>query len=518
MKPRKSDQFFWPLERPLSREAARSGVVALLSNLVQMVLGIGTTLVLVRILEPTEFGIFAVAWIVVQLTATVRDVGIATAVVNIEDISRERISGLFWSGQIVNLAVTLLILLIGPVLSHLYNMPELTQIMPALALASFFTGLASVHDGLLKRNFRFGVVAFKDIAAMAAGAIAAIAAGLEGLGVWALTAQQLALAAMRLAVCFAGTRWLPEPPLSSLRAASRDRALLQHGAFLSLAKCIDTLGASADRLILGLLVAPRTLGFYQQAVVWSDFPARTVYNPMYGVVVSAFSRKQSDDAGSYRAAFRQAVLVLYAICVPMLIYGAIQGELVILVLLGNQWTEAAPFFSILCVAMLFRLVVQASKWVYVSESRSGDQLVWTLAFVPSMIIAAVIGAAAGSASGVCVAILITYFLAAPIALWYCTRRSRLQRADLISPAFRPLVSSLVAAITVMLLAPHTSQLHSALELIVGTGVFAFFNAIGWATPGSDRSELRECLRHFSPRLAKLFDHIFTRAARSPQVP
>lgn len=483
-----------------------------------MVLGVGTTLVLVRILDPAEFGVFAVAWIVVQLTATVRDVGIATAVVNAEEISRERISGLFWSGQVVNLAVTILILLLGPVLARVYDMPVLAQIVPALALVSILTGLTSVHDGLLKRKFRFGIVAAKDIAAMAIGAIAAIAAGIEGLGVWALTAQQLAIAVTRLAVCIVGTGWSPEPPMKSLRVASRDRAMLQHGAFLSLSKCVDTIGASADRLILGTFVIPRTLGFYQQAVVWSDFPARTVYNPMYAVVVSAFSRKQSDNLEPYRAAFRQAVLLLYAVCVPMLIFGAIRGELVILVLLGDQWGDAAPYFSILCVAMLFRLVLQASKWVYLSESRSRDQLVWTLAFVPSLVFAAAIGAVVGSATGVCVAILCIHMIAAPLAMIICTRRSRLQRSDLIAPAFRPLVSSLLAAISVLLLAPQTAELPSALDLVVGVGLFAIFNMISWITPGDGRNELRECVRHFSPRLAGLFDHLFMRAARSPQVP
>lgn len=519
MSPKRSDQYFEAGERPIGRVAARSGIVALVSNQVQMALGIGTTLVLVRILIPEDFGVFAIAWVVVQLTATVRDVGISTAIVNAESITRERVSGIFWSGQIVNLVVMVVIALLGPVLARMYDMPKLTEIMPVIALASFLTGLTSVHDGLLKRRLRFGLVAAKDISGMALGASVAIIVGILGFGVWALVAQQLAIAAAGLVVCSAGTAWVPGPPAASLRAAANDRAMLRHGTFLSLSKCIATLGASADRLILGSLVPQRTLGLYQQAFVWSEFPSRQIYNPMLGVVVSAFSRKQNDHAHTYRAAFRQAVLILYAVCVPMLIFGAIRGELVIRVLLGSQWAESAPFFSILCLAMLFRLVVQASKWVYLAESRSGDQLVWTLAFVPSMILAVAIGAALGKAAGVCLALLIVHALAAPVAIWFSTHRSRLRPSDMISPANRPLIASVLAALPVLWLSqPGAHASSSVLALLTGVLVFVFFNAIAWVLPGAGREELRECVHHISPRLARSIDHSFGRAARSAQVP
>lgn len=516
---RHSDRYFEEGARPIGQVAARSGVVALVSNQVQMALGIGTTLVLVRILKPADFGVFAIAWVVVQLTATVRDVGISTAIVNAESITRERVSGIFWSGQIVNLAATVLIALLGPVLAHVYEMPKLTEIMPVIALASLLTGLTSVHDGLLKRSLRFGLVATKDITSMACGAAAAITVGLLGFGVWALAAQQLAIAAAGLVVCLACTAWVPEPPLRSLRAAAKDRSMLRHGTFLSLSKCISTLGASADRLILGSLVPQRTLGLYQQAFVWSEFPSRQIYNPMLGVVVSAFSRKQKDEASSYRAAFRQAVLILYAVCVPMLLFGAIRGELVIRVLLGSQWAESSPFFSILCLAMLFRLVVQASKWVYLAESRSGDQLIWTLTFVPSMILAVATGAMLGKASGVCLALLIVHAIAAPLAIWFSTRRSRLSPSDMVSPAIRPLTASVLASFSVLWLSPPNAQASSsALALLTGVLMFVLFNAVAWILPGAGRGELRECVHHLSPRLAKSIDHSFGRATRSAQVP
>lgn len=496
--------FFEDVSESLGRQTARSGVVALVSNEIQMVLGIGTTLVLVRILAPEDFGVFAIAWVVVQLIATVRDVGISTAIVNAENLTREKVSGLFWGGQVMNLLVTSVIALLGPILGAFYGMEELALLMPTVALASLLTGFTSVHDGLLKRRLYFGTVAAKDISGMAAGATAAITVALMGYGVWALAAQQLAQSGARLLVSLYSTRWFPSNPVSSFRAARSESELIWHGVRLSLSKCIGTLGASADRLILGGLVGDRMLGFYQQAYVWSEFPSRQVYFPMMGVVIAAFSRKQVAEDGSYPAGFRQAVLVLYAIAIPMLVFGAIRGELVIGVLLGEQWVEAAPFFSILCVAMMFRLIIQAGKWVFLAESRSNDQLIWTLLFVPVLVAGAAVGAYRGEAVGVSVAVLLVHAVAAPFAVWMSCRGSQIRPRDMLMPAMRPVLASAIASAPVLMIGLNTdSYLASALALCIGVALFALCNVIAWLIPGRGRDELRACIGHLSPRLASM---------------
>ncbi len=505
MSQRRSDIFFEDVGSALGRQTARSGLVALVSNEIQMALGIGTTLVLVRILSPEDFGVFAIAWVVVQLIATVRDVGISTAIVNAENLTREKVSGLFWSGQVMNLLVTSVVALLGPILGAFYGMQELGLLMPTVALASLLTGFTSVHDGLLKRRLFFGTVAAKDISGMAAGAVAAIVVALMGYGVWALAAQQLAQSGARLAVCVFSTRWFPSNPLSSFRSARRESELIWHGVRLSLSKCIGTLGASADRLILGGLVGDRVLGFYQQAYVWSEFPSRQVYFPMMGVVIAAFSRKQNAEDGSYPAGFRQAVLVLYAIAIPMLIFGAIRGELVIGVLLGEQWVEAAPFFSILCVAMLFRLIIQAGKWVFLAESRSNDQLIWTLVFVPVLVAGAAIGAFRGEAVGVSIAVLLVHAVAAPFAVWMSCRGSQIRPLDMLMPAMRPMLASAVASVLVLSLGSNTdSYKASVLALCLGVAIFMLCNAVAWLIPGRGRDELRSCIEHLSPKIASIF--------------
>lgn len=479
-------------------------MTAITSNIAQMAIGVGTSLVLARILDPAEFGVFAMGWVAVMLTLTVRDLGVGMAALNHAELTRERASALFWSSLLVNAACAAAIAALGPILARVYGAPVLVRLMPALGAVGFIAGAAALHDALLKRRLRFSAVAGRDILGMLAGSAAAIAAATAGAGVWALLAQQAALAAAGLIVTLAACPWRPDGPATLRRALDdpAERAVIWHGSRVSLARLVSALGVYADRVILAALGGDRALGLYQAAFQWAEFPTRQVYQPLMGVVVSAFSRRQDAETARYRSAFRQALLLLYAVAVPMLIYGAVRGELVIPVLLGEKWLDAAPIFEWLCIAAVFRLVVQSCKWVYLAEARSADQLRNTLALTPMLLIAALLGAADGGV-GVARAVAAVYAVAAPLSAWYCTRRSRITAADILRPAVRPIAGAAIGVAAVLAAARiGADAIPDWARLIAEATVFAAAGGVVWLVPGPIRDDLLACLARVAPRWAR----------------
>jgi PST family polysaccharide transporter len=498
------DHLATPDQTSVGARTAASGVTAIASNIAQMVIGVGTTLVLARLLDPAEFGVFAMGWVAVMLTLTIRDLGVGMAALNHDELTHDRASAFFWSSLLVNAACGIAIAALGPVLARAYDAPVLERLMPSLGAVGFIAGAATLHDAILKRRLRFAAVACRDIVAMLAGSAAAIAAAAAGAGVWALLAQQAALAAAGLGVTLAACPWKPAGP-AALRRSIHDRAeraLIWHGSRVSLARLVTALGVYADRVIIAAVAGDRAVGLYQAAFQWAEFPTRQVYQPLMGVVVSAFSRKQNADAARYRGAFRQALLLLDAVAIPMLVYGAVRGELVIPVLLGASWLDAAPIFEWLCVAATFRLVVQSCKWVYLAEGRSADQLRATLVLTPLLLGAALLGAADGPA-GVARAVAIVYAVAAPLSAWYCTRRSRITPADILRPAIRPLLGAGIGAAAVLAAAPILiGTIPDWARLLAEAAVLAAASAIVWAFPGAIRDDLRACLARVAPRLVR----------------
>ncbi|MEO1583149.1 MAG: oligosaccharide flippase family protein [Planctomycetota bacterium] len=497
------------LDTPNANEVAArsvsSGAVAIASNIVQMAIGIGTTLVLVRILDPADYGLYYMGGMVLLLSVAVRDLGIGTAVVNAPDLSKERASGLFWCVALVTLAVAVLIAASGLPLSLIFGSPELVPLMPVLGVVSLVHGIGAVHDGLLKRRMRFVAVACRDIGGMLAGSLIAIGVASAGHDHWALAGQQVAIACAGLVVVLIACPWVPGSPkhLRTMLRTGSEATHLWHGARIATTRLVGLLGIIADRVSIGAVAGERPLGLYNQSYQWAEFPTRQVYQPLMAVVVSTFSRRQDQETDGYRRSFRQVLLVLFGVTIPMLVYGAMRAELVIPVLLGEKWIDAAPLFRWLCVAFLFRLMVQACKWLYLGESRSADNLRWTAALTPVLVIAAAAGATQG-AIGVAIAIAAAYAAAAPVAVWYGTRNSRVLPQDLVLPTLRPLLGSAFGLVGVLVLGEAAGALTAedvpaAALLVAEVALFMLAGAVAWALPGPGRDDLLECIRTLAAR-------------------
>ncbi|MEL7485063.1 MAG: hypothetical protein AAFN41_12025, partial [Planctomycetota bacterium] len=54
-------QLLPPDSSSIAAQSVASGVIAIVSNVIQMIIGIGTTLVLVRIIGPDDYGVYMMA-------------------------------------------------------------------------------------------------------------------------------------------------------------------------------------------------------------------------------------------------------------------------------------------------------------------------------------------------------------------------------------------------------------------------------------------------------------------------
>ena len=95
-----------PADTKLLRgRALRGGVMSLISQLIRMVTGLGTTLIVALYLGPEEFGLFAVAVAVQGLAGILRDSGLANSLIQKKDISDAHLNSVLWVGVAFSLVL-----------------------------------------------------------------------------------------------------------------------------------------------------------------------------------------------------------------------------------------------------------------------------------------------------------------------------------------------------------------------------------------------------------------------------
>src|SRR5690606_18119241 len=129
------------------------------SQAVKVVVQFAAIVVLARLLAPEDFGLFAMIAAFLVVLETVKDLGLSAATIQRTDVTDRQVSTLFWINAALAAAAAAVFAFLAPALAWLYGEPVLLRITPVVALALLFTGLASQHLALLRRQMRFFAVA-----------------------------------------------------------------------------------------------------------------------------------------------------------------------------------------------------------------------------------------------------------------------------------------------------------------------------------------------------------------------
>lgn len=399
----------------VSGRAARGGMLVMASQVLRVLVQIGSTALLARLLAPADFGLVAMAGTLTMLFTMFADLGLTQATVQKADITPAQISTLFWVNAAFGALFTLLCVLLAPLIAWFYGHPDLVPITAALALGFLITGLYAQHGALLNRRLRFKAVAIIAGASALISAGTAVVLALLGAGIWALVAQQLTYALVTLVGNVIAVPWRPGRP----RLAEGSGDLLRFGGNLSLTNLLIYVLTTLDRILIGWWVGERALGLYDRAGSLTALPNRLIIFPLGNVVIPALSRLQHDPA-AYRRFYLEALEKLGMATLPPLLLLALLAPEAVAVLFGPGWEEAAPLLAFLAVGTLARPVGTTAGWLFISQGRTREQLIATCFTAAFGVLAFVTGLPYG-AVGVAAATAVLGFALLPFVFWLVTR-------------------------------------------------------------------------------------------------
>ena len=130
-------------------------------------LGLVSTLILVRLLDPSDFGVVAMANLVIGFTQMFFSLGVATALIQNPNADESHFNTAWTIGVLQSLFVTVLLILLSPVVGMYYHEPRVPLVMQVLAVGILIGGISNIGVVAFRKNldFRseFRLVAFRKI-------------------------------------------------------------------------------------------------------------------------------------------------------------------------------------------------------------------------------------------------------------------------------------------------------------------------------------------------------------------
>jgi len=465
-------------------------------SMVQLVLQFGIQVVLARLLGPEQYGLFALAGVLVSLGGFFT-FGITSALVQKRTVSAEDVRfANFWQLCIGTLVAAAVYLLAGPAAAF-FQEPRVAPVIQALAVVCLVQALCSTAGALLQRELDFKSVQLATVGAYALGyGTIGIPLALAGYGVGALVmaflAQTLALAAL----LYARARH----PLG-LAIRHRDAAWYARYAVTVSATHVNNWALmNLARVVVGKLFPSTAVGLYSlpyNLVTQLASTATGVQAPLF----SAGARVQG-DAARLRTLFLSMLAATALIAAPAFVGMGAAAPTLVLALYGEPWAESAPLMRAFALAMPFFIATAVTTPMLWNAGRITHELKYQLPIVFVLAAAAAV-AAQHSLAAVGWAVFGIFVLRFVVITAAAMRALHLGVREL-GTALRPgfLVSALVAA-AILAVDPLVPNHQLALGLDICTGLAAQLVALLLVRPwfSAEVNALFEKLLAMLPRRA-----------------
>lgn len=332
-----------------------------------------STVVLARLLTPSDFGLVAMVTTFSLLLGNFGLNGFTEAIQQRQEINSRLVSNLFWINMGVGGFLTVGLAAAGSLLARFYGDARVAHVAIALSPVIFLSSVSVQHLALLKRAMRFSTVSFNNIVASAVSMLVMIGLGWAGFGYWALVAGALTLPLMVAIGAWIQCRWIPGFPRREPGTGAMVRyAFNIYGRF-----SFNYFARNTDNLLVGWRFGSSALGFYKKAYDLFLLSACQLSAPLTSVAVSALSRLNSDSE-QYRRYFLRSLAVMAFVGMGIGADLTLIGKDVILLVLGPAWATAGRIFMFFGPGVGIMLIYNTHGWLHLSIGTAHRWFRWVV--------------------------------------------------------------------------------------------------------------------------------------------
>lgn len=411
-----------------------------LSQLGRQAIGFITTALLARLLEPSDFGIMSMVFVVSGFVSVFRDLGTSAAVIQKKELSSELISSIFWFNVFVGLFVTLILIIMSPLAGSYFKEPKVALLLCGLSPAFVLSSLSIVQQSLLQREMDFNSLARVELVSTVISATTGVVAALNGLGVWSLVFQAIALELSTTIGLWLASSWRP----SWGYCINETKSIISFSGYLMLFTTFNYFARNSDNMLIGRYLGSVTLGYYALAYRMMQFPLQTI-SALYGrVLLPAFSKIQ-DNNEAFRNAYLRSMGFIAIITFPMMLGLCVLAKPFITVLLSDKWLPIVPALQVLSIVGMNQSLATTVGNIYIAKAQT--RIMFYVGVVSSFcyVLAIIIGLQWGL-MGVVICYAVADFVLTPPNYLFSFRFIELPVLRLIEPTWRPLICSLVMAL------------------------------------------------------------------------
>lgn len=313
-------------------------------------IGMVSVIILARLLTPSDYGLMAMATLVVGLVQVFLDTSADIALLRHPDPSPALIHSAWTMRLLQAVVMAAAVAAAAPIAATYFGEPRLQLLIWALSLNFLLGGGASVGPLLARKSLDFALEARIGVYAKLVSFCATVGCAWWWRNYWAFVAGALA---GQIAQCWLGYALHPYRPRFSL---SKARDLWGFSKWLLVSGLASFLSQKTDQLVAARMGSARDLGFYRVGSDLGLVVSVELGAPMNRALLPVLSNLQN-DLPRLRIALMKTVAVVNSFTLPAGLGLAAVADAAVPIVLGPRWVEATPFLVLFATMGAIRFIV-----------------------------------------------------------------------------------------------------------------------------------------------------------------
>lgn len=336
------------------------------ASIVQRIISFGTTVILARILSPADFGLFALAFVMIDGFGIFKSLGFDSALVRRKDEDIDKACNTaFFLIPAMGMILFAILFFFAPIGARFLNNLQVAPIIRTLALVFVISTFAKVPQTILYRDMKFKYKSVAEVSATVAYSTIALVLALNRFGVWSLVVAYILKVLTQSSIEWHFSGWKPKFEFDKTIAWD----MFHFGKYVLAGSIIWFIYSNLDNVIIAKLLGVTMLGYYAISLNLATFLSQYLLDRVGFIMYPAYSEIQEDNEDLKRVMLKM-LKYISVIIFPFSFGVFIFAPDILRLVFGEKWLPAANILRILAFVGMFRALGTAMWPAFLAKGRS----------------------------------------------------------------------------------------------------------------------------------------------------
>lgn len=327
-------------------------------------LSFSKTLVLARILTPSQFGIFGIASLVLELLEILTETGINIFLIQSKGDIHKYVNSAWVVSILRGCIISICIIIFSPFISLFFHSNAALPILLFISTIPFVRGFINPAVVKLQKDLQFKYEFWFRSTIFFFDAFVTIILALITQSVYSLVWGPLAGALLEVILSF--VLITPRPAFVLHRGYFSE--IFHKGKWVTLYGVLNYFAQRGDNIVVGRVMGASFLGIYEMAYKVSTLPISEICDTVSKVVFPVFAKIEHDRQRLKNAFLKTTAMIsLFSILMGSVIF--IFPKEVILLLLGDKWLSAVSVLQVLVLYGVLRAISGSASTLFLAVGK-----------------------------------------------------------------------------------------------------------------------------------------------------